>query len=104
MKGPDIGWWARRPLYAPTGRARRAHRRRAVVVALERHGGGGRGRVLRAAADVDPRHGRARRGERPRGAVPRLRAAVDPLVRAVRDAHAARALARVGPEVPDHRV
>ena len=39
-----------------------------------------------------------------RRAVPRLRAALDPALRAVRDADAARALARVGPEVPDHRL
>ena len=65
---------------------------------------GGRGRVLRAAAQLGPRHGRARRGPEPGRAVPRLRAALDPALRAVRDAHAARAVARVGPEVPDHRL
>jgi hypothetical protein len=36
--------------------------------------------------------------------IPRLRAALDPALRAVRDAHPARALARVRPEVPDHRI
>ena len=77
---------------------------RAAVLALGWRGGGGRGRVLRAAADLDPRHGRAGRGPEPRRAVHRLRAAVDPAVRAVRDAHAPRALAGVGPEVPDHRL
>ena len=78
----------------------------AVFLSLALGGGGrgGRGRVLRAPADVDPRHGRAGRGQRPGRAVHRLRAAVDPAVRAVRDAHAARALARVGPEVPDRRL
>ncbi len=40
----------------------------------------------------------------PRDAVPRLRAAVDPAVRAVRDRAAPRALARVGPQVPDRRL
>ena len=42
--------------------------------------------------------------DQPRHAVHRLRAAVDPALRAVRDRAAARALARVGPQVPDHRL
>ena len=80
------------------------HRGGAAVVALAGDGRGGRGRVLRAAAQLDARHGRARRGREPGRRVPRLRAALDPAVRAVRDAHAARAVARVRPEVPDHRL
>ena len=95
----------RRPdAVADDGVLRRRHRRGAAVVALARGGRGRRGRVLRAAAQLDPRHGRAGRGPEPRRAVPRLRAALDPAVRAVRDAHAARAVAGVGPEVPDHRL
>ena len=53
---------------------------------------------------VGARDGRARGRDEPGDAVHRLRAAVDPALRAVRDRAAARALARVGPEVPDHRL
>ena len=49
-------------------------------------------------------HGRARAAREPRDGLPRPRAAVDPALRAVRDRDAARALARVGPEVPHHRL
>ena len=82
----------------------RRGRRGGAVVALAGGGGGGRGRVLRAAADLRAGHGHPGRGAELRRALPRLRAAVDPALRAVRDAHPARALARVGPEVPDHRL
>ena len=83
---------------------RRRDRRRAAVLALGGERRGRRGRVLRAAADLDPRHAGAGRGQRPGRAVHRLRAALDPAVRALRDAHEARAVAGVGPEVPDHRL
>ena len=65
---------------------------------------GGARRVLRADADLGRGHVGARRGAEPRDAVPRPRAAVDPALRAVRDRDAPRDLARVGAEVPHHRL
>ena len=84
-------------------RGRRA-RGGGAVAAVAGRGRGGRGRVPRAAARRRARHGRARGRDEPRVAVHRLRAALDPLVRHVRDGAAARDVARVRPEVPDRRV
>src|SRR3954453_14673731 len=47
-------------------------------------GRGGRGRVLRAAAELGARHGPPRRRREPRRGVPGVRAVVDPAVSAVR--------------------
>ena len=79
---------------------RRGHRDRAAVLAPRRPARGRPRRVLRAAADLDRGHDRARRGAEPRLGLPRPGAAVDPAVRAVRDRDAARVLAGVRPEVP----
>ena len=77
---------------------------RAARVAGDRPARGRARGVPRAAADGRAGHVRARGRDEPRDGVHRLRAALDPALRAVRDRDAARALARVGPEVPDHRV
>ena len=78
--------------------------RRRCSRALAGGGRGGAGRVPRAAADRRARHGRAGGRDEPRDAVHRLRAVVDPAVRDVRDRAAAGELARVGAEVPGHRL
>ena len=83
---------------------RRGHRGDAAGLAARRAARGGARRVLLPAAQRDRRHVRARRGDEPRHAVPRPRAAVDPALRAVRDRDAARGLAGVGPEVPHRRL
>ena len=69
--------------------------RRAAVVARRRAARGGARRVLRAAAHRRARHDRARGRDEPRDGLHRLRAALDPALRAVRDGDAARAVARV---------
>ena len=83
------------------------HRRRGGGAAVVARGGPARGgarRVLRAAAHLGRGHVGARRRAEPGDAVPRARAAVDPALRAVRDRDAPRDLARVGAEVPHHRL
>ena len=85
-----------RPDAVPHADLRRRRRgRRAALVA---GGGAARGRprgVLRAAADGRARHDRARGRDEPRHRLHRLRAALDPALRAVRDGDAARDVARV---------
>ena len=73
-----------------------------IVLSLRSHGhrAGRAWRVPRAAAPVDRRHGRARGGGEPDDAVHRLRAALDPALRPVRDAPAAADLAGGRAEVP----
>ena len=82
----------------------RRRRRGAAGVARDRADRGRARRVLRAAAGLGAGHGGAGRGAEPGGAVHRLRAALDPALRAVRHRDAPRALARERPEVPDHRL
>ncbi|CAA9526051.1 MAG: NADH-ubiquinone oxidoreductase chain N, partial [uncultured Solirubrobacteraceae bacterium] len=101
-----LGRAARRRLRAlpqPPVRRRR-HRHRAAVVAGRRSARGGARRVLRDAPVLGRRHGRPRRRAEHRDALHRVRAALDPAVRAVRDRDAPLDVARVGAEVPDHRL
>ena len=110
----DLDLGARQPRPDPRGRARRGHARARGVDALLRGGprdhralaaldgprAGRPWRVPLAAARVDRRHGRAGRGGEPDDAVHRLRAALDPALRPVRDPPAPAHLARGRAEVP----
>ena len=62
------------------------------------------GRVLRAAARLDHGHGGAGRRREPDHALHRHRGALDPALRAVRDRAVQARVARVGAQVPRHRV
>ena len=82
----------------------RGDRDRADVLARGRPARVRARRVLRAAAVQRARDGGVRLGPEPDHAVPRNRAAVDPAVHPVRLGVPARGLARVGAEVPGHRL
>ena len=108
----DLG--AGQPRPDPRGRAGRGHARarhvdallrggprdHRAVAALAGHRAGRPRRVPLAAARVDRGHGRAGRGGEPDDAVHRVRAALDPALRPVRDAPAPAHLARGRAEVP----
>ena len=93
----------------PVARAEpRADRRRrlhgAARVALAGRARSGARRVPRTASDLDRRHVAARRRAEHRHPVRGPRASVDPAVRSLRHRDEAGAFARVGAEVPDHRL
>ncbi len=91
-------------LHHDARRLRRRHRHDAARLARRGHPRDRARRVLRAAAHVVRGHGRARRRRQPRLGLRRPRALVAAAVHPLRRAAAQRALARVRPEVPDHRV